>query len=166
MLRHLLIFLPLVGAVLDLLGLLASWWGRLVCFALLSAGLLGLLRQEGVPGWPKLGRSALLSLGGAVVTFLLANNLQLGTVVASALVGLTGAALFDSDGALVVYLGAFVGMSSPLRFPTLLPLAAAGLLGGVLFELLAESWSGVGGRLGTLAATGVLVVLLLGGGGL
>lgn len=165
MLRHLLIFLPLAGAVLDLFGLLASFWGQLACFALLGAGLLGLLRQ-GVPGWRKLARSALLSLGGALATFLLANNLLLGTVVASGLVGLAGAALLDSDGALVVYLGAFVGMSSPLRFPTLLPLAAAGLLGGVLFELLAESWSGVGGRLGTLAATGVLIVLLLSGGGL
>ena len=43
---------------------------------------------------------------------------------------------------------------------------AAGLIGGILWEVLNETWNGVGGRLGTLAAAAVLAVLLTFGGGM
>ena len=78
--------------------------------------------------------------------------------------GLLGAQVLKGRDQLVMYMGAFVGMSSALRFPTLAPLVAAGLLAGVLFELTDECWVGVGGRLGTIAAAAVVVVLALIGG--
>ena len=58
--------------------------------------------------------------------------------------GLLGAQVLKGRDQLVMYMGAFVGMSSALRFPTLAPLVAAGLLAGVLFELTDECWVGVG----------------------
>ena len=137
---------------------------RIIITSLVIIGSWLALRQA-KPSWKRVVSTSCTSLGGAVVTFILSNHFQLGPVVASGLVGVLGAQVLAEERQLQLYLGAFVGMSSALRFPKFLPLILAGALGGVLFELLKEAWSGVGGRLGTLAATAVLIVLVVGGGG-
>ncbi|HBG02484.1 MAG TPA: hypothetical protein DDW87_13105 [Firmicutes bacterium] len=166
MLHYIVIFIPLLGAALDILDVLFTPVGRLVVLTAVVVGLIAIFRRPGFSLGPQLAKSALISLVGAALTFVLSTQLNLGAVVASALVGLVGAQVLKGRDQLVLYLGAFVGMSSVLRFPTYGPLIVAGLLGGFLFELVDDCWIGVGGRLGTIAATAVVVVLAITGGGL
>ncbi|MDI9414174.1 MAG: hypothetical protein QM401_11495 [Bacillota bacterium] len=161
---HIIIFLPLLGAALDIFDQLFTPVGRTVILLALAAGLLAAVLRPEFKLKNELLRSAIISLVGAMLTFVLSTQLNLGAVIASAIVGLVGARVFKDNDQVVMYLGAFVGMSSALRFPTLLPLIVAGLLGGLFFELLDDSWVGVGGRLGTLAAAAVVVVLVVMGG--
>lgn len=164
MLHHLIIFLPLAGIILDSLKILPAPVGRFVMIAVFLVGLAAAVAKLDAESRPPILRSALCSLAGALATFCLSINLGLGAVVASGLVGLVGAQILKGRDQVVMYLGAFVGMSSLLRFPTYLPLILAGLLGGIYFELLDQSWGGVGGRLGTLAAAAGLTVLVIVGG--
>ncbi|MGI6672813.1 MAG: hypothetical protein ACOX53_00460 [Limnochordia bacterium] len=161
---QILICVPLAAAVLDIFNLLPTVFGRIVVLAVLVVGVVAALNRPKFKLSGQLIKSALISCAGAVVTFLLSTRLGLGAVVASALVGLVGAQVLKGRDQLIMYMGSFVGMSSALRFPTLGPLVAAGLLGGILFELTDECWVGVGGRLGTIAAAAVVVVLSLIGG--
>lgn len=163
--HQILIFVPVLGALLDVVKVLSTPVGRVLILAALVVGLAAAMRRSGfVPSPQKMVRSAVLSLVGAVLTFVLSIELGLGAVVASAVVGLVGAQVVKGRDQLVLYLGAFVGMSSALRFPTYTPLLSAGLLGGLFYELLEEVWEGCGGRLGTIAAAAVLVVLAVTGG--
>ena len=166
MLHYLMICIPLLGAALDIFDVLFTPLGRLIILASALVCLVAAVRRPSFSLCPQLARSALISLAGAVLTFVLSTQLNLGAVVASALVGLVGAQVLQGQDQVVLYLGAFVGMSSTLRFPSLAPLIVAGLLGGCLFELTDECWVGVGGRLGTIAATAVVIVLVITGGGL
>jgi len=166
MCRHALFLFPLIVATLELVTPFLHGKGSLVYLAALLAVFALSPRRCGYGEWMKVLPSAFISAGGALVTFVLANHLNLGPLVASAVVGLVGALFLEERFQLVLYLGAFVGMSSASRFPFVPLLILAGLVGGALWEILSETWNGVGGRLGTLAATAVLVVLLLLGGGL
>lgn len=163
--RHVLIFLPLVVATLELGSHMVGSWQRLMTTSVIIMGFFAILRKPHHSNWKKMARPALLSLGGTIPTFILANQFNFGPLVASGLVGLVGARFLSEQDQLPFYLGVFVGMSSSLRFSTLTPLIGAGILGGILWELLDDAWVGVGGRLGTLAATAVLIVLLMSGGG-
>lgn len=163
MLHHIIIFLPLLGAILDGAKIFPTPAGRaIVLAAALIGSIVAFIRYSG-ESRDQLIRSAAISLFGSFFTFVFSTHLGLGAVVASALVGLVGAQLFKGRDQVVMYLGAFVGMSALTRFPTYLPLIIAGLLGGLFFELADESWPGVGGRLGTLAAGAVVVVLAVTG---
>ncbi len=166
MCKHVLILLPLIVATLELITRLYHAGGNLVCLSLIVVMFAIVPKKCRFRDWQKVYPSALISAGGALVTFLLANHLNLGPLIASAVVGLAGAAFLAERHQLTLYLGAFVGMSSVVRFPSITLLIVAGLLGGVLWEVLNDTWNGVGGRLGTVAATAVLVVLLTLGGGL
>ncbi len=163
MLHHLIIFLALVGAILDGTKIFPTTAGRAIVLALALIGsIVAFIRFKG-ESRDQLIRSAAISLFGAFFTFVFSTRLGLGAVVASAIVGLMGAQLFKGRDQVVMYLGAFVGMSALARFPSYLPLIIAGLLGGLFFELADESWPGVGGRLGTIAAGAVVVVLAVTG---
>ncbi|HHT69386.1 MAG TPA: hypothetical protein GXZ85_09050 [Firmicutes bacterium] len=166
MCRHALILLPLVVATLELAGYLIGRTSSVVLLALLAFIIVLAPKGCRLGDWKKALRSALICLVGALASFLLANNLDLGPLMASAVVGLLGTVVLKEKDQLVVYLGTFIGMSSALRFPTLSLVVLAGLTGGILWEMLSETWNGVGGRLGTVAATAVLIVLLAFGGGL
>jgi len=161
---HIIIFVPLLGAALDIFDQLFTPVGRTIILVALAVGLLAAVLRPEFKLTNRFLRSSIVSLIGALFTFVLSTQLNLGAVIASAIVGLVGARVFKDNDQVVMYLGAFVGMSSALRFPTLLPLIVAGLLGGLFFELLDDSWVGVGGRLGTLAAAAVVVVLVVMGG--
>lgn len=164
--QHVLILLPLIVAAVELISPFFPLAGHRICLVLLGAVFLIVPKKRGLGNWRNVLASALLSGGGAVATYLLANSLSLGPLIASAAVGLAAAVFLAEQQQLVVYLGTFVGMTSTLHFPSIILVAAAGLIGGVLWEVLNEAWNGVGGRLGTLAATAVLAILLTFGGGL
>lgn len=108
-----LILLPLLAAALDVFGLLSTTPGRLVVLAVLLVGLWAAVNRPGFRVTARLVRSAAISGAAALVTFLLSTRLELGAVVASGLVGLLGAQVLKDRDQLVMYLGAFVGMSCP-----------------------------------------------------
>ncbi|WP_435320969.1 hypothetical protein [Haloarchaeobius sp. TZWSO28] len=91
----------------------------------------------------------------AGITYALSVHAGLGPVVSSALVGL-GAGLWLPEVDTAAYCGSFVGMVSPTVFPSVTPVLVAGLLAGVAFVAARGTFTGVGGRLGTLALFGCL----------
>ncbi|ELY45199.1 hypothetical protein [Natronorubrum sulfidifaciens] len=99
--------------------------------------------------------NALAVVAGAVVTYVLSVHAGFGPVLASALVGLlAGLALPRID--VPAYCGSFVGMASPVAFPSLESVVLAGLIAGLGFVATTETFGGVGGKLGTLAFFGCL----------
>ena len=87
------------------------------------------------------------------LTYVLAVPLELGAVVASALVGLL-AALTVGEQAAPAYCGSFVGMVSAAVLPTLAPVAAASAAAAVVFVCAKRVFNGFGGKLGTTAFLG------------
>jgi hypothetical protein len=94
-------------------------------------------------------------LAGGLVTYWISVDLKQGAVVASALVGIFGAA-FLKPYAVPIYCGSFVGMASAavLRFPAV---ALAGAVAGVIFVLGKHVFNGFGGKLGTIAFAGCVI---------
>lgn len=60
-----------------------------------------------------------------------------------------------------IYCGAFVGMSSVAVMPSVSFVVIAGSVSGILFLLSKNLFVGIGGKLGTLAFGGVLIVSLI-----
>ena len=96
-------------------------------------------------------------VAGALVTYWLSVDAGLGPVIASAAVGLVaGVALPRVDSA--AYCGSFVGMVSPAVFPDVGLVVAAGAAAGALVVAARGAFDGCGGKLGTTAFFGCLVV--------
>lgn len=101
--------------------------------------------------------------GGALATFLL-QKYGVSAVVASALVGLSGAALgfFLSDSNLpaVIFAGSFVGMTA-LTITSVPFIVIAGAISGLLYALMVSFniFPGYGGRLGTIAFIALLAAV-------
>ncbi len=106
--------------------------------------------------------TALAVIAGAMTTFLLANALELGAVVAAGIVGLLGA-LISPRKAAAAYCGAFVGMVSPDCLHAATHLLLAALLAAGVFLLAAPVFNGFGGKLGTIAFTGCVAAAWLAG---
>lgn len=99
---------------------------------------------------------------GAGLTYWLHAQTGAGAVVASAAVGLAaGLALPRVDSA--AYCGSFVGMVSPAVFPEVGLVVAAAAVAGGLFVAARGAFDGFGGKLGTTALFGCLVVALAAG---
>lgn len=96
---------------------------------------------------------------GSIITYLVHNNTILCIALASALVGLLGA-LFIKRYQVAIYCGSFVGMSSGLLL-TLLPFLLATLLAAIIYGLVKDIFNGVGGKLGTIALSGALIISVL-----
>ena len=169
-------YLLLAAAPLVLFGL--SVWGTLlpagfvVLSPVLLAGTLGLavgIRYE----WWELRRiihaervvvgeahwNVVAVLGGALVTFAGAVELELSPIVAASLVGIVAALVVETV-AVPVYCGAFVGMTSPALFGSYPDALLAAALAGLLFTAAHPVFHGVGGKLGTTAFVGVLLVVV------
>ncbi|THE65078.1 hypothetical protein D8Y22_07580 [Salinadaptatus halalkaliphilus] len=104
---------------------------------------------------------ALAVAAGGVVTYAISVAAGLGPVLASALVGLA-VGLVAPRVAVPAYCGSFVGMASPAVF-SLEGVALAGTVAGLGFVATAESFDGVGGKLGTIALCGCLGAVALTG---
>jgi len=86
---------------------------------------------------------------GALASYWLNVNMQLGAVVAAALVGVLAGVLLPAYG-VPIYCGSFVGMASPkILNQTEIILAAA--VAGVIYVLAQDVFNGFGGKLGTIA---------------
>ncbi len=139
-----------IGLALFLLGLVA---------------LLGFLRHagHGPPGTIQPVSVALAGLG-ALVVVALSRGALVSVALAAALVGAAGG-LVEVAGrssrrwqgvAAPVYCGAFAGMTSELVLGHPAWVVLAGMLAGLALTVLTNSWSGIGGKLGTTAFLGVL----------
>lgn len=106
---------------------------------------------------------ALGSIGGAVATFLL-HKQGFSVVVASCIVGLIGSFIghiFNSkDLAFVIFAGSFVGMTRN-SLSTLPLMIIGGALTGIIYRYTHHIFTGIGGRLGTIAFISGLITLNL-----
>ena len=98
---------------------------------------------------------------GALLAFGFNAYLGLGGVLASGIVGLIGAYFFKPY-AVGIFCGSFLGMTSPELFYGLTYIVAA-LLVGLLFVLAQDVWNGYGGKLGTIALSGAMIVSIVSG---
>ena len=110
--------------------------------------------------WPAVALAALAALGVLALT----RGASASVVLATALVGAAGGAL-EAAGrsrhrwqgvAAPVYCGAFAGMTSQLVLGHPAWVVLAGGLAGLVLSVLSDSWSGIGGKLGTIAFLGGL----------
>jgi hypothetical protein len=113
--------------------------------------------------WPAVALAALAALGVLALT----RGASVSVVLATALVGAAGG-VAEAAGrsrhrwqgvAAPVYCGAFAGMTSQLVLDHPAWVFLAGGLAGLVLSVLSESWSGIGGKLGTTAFLGVLGVM-------
>lgn len=105
----------------------------------------------------------IIALAG-VLTFFASVDLHLGPVVASAGIGFIVSyfTLFKSSFLktlpVPIYCGTFVGMCSSFLAEDYFFVAYAGLVAGVIYILTRDTLNGIGGKLGTIAFGGVVVV--------
>lgn len=96
----------------------------------------------------------------AVAAYALNFNLKLGSVIAASAVGVIGG-FFFKDYAAALYAGSFVGMASKAVLPGFPQAILAGILAGVVFVLAQAVFGGFGGKLGTIAVSGVTMAGLV-----
>ncbi|MFW5948346.1 MAG: DUF7526 family protein [Halolamina sp.] len=117
-----------------------------------------LRRTDALSLAPDDAADALALVAAAALTYSLSVDAGLGPVVASAAVGLlAGVTLPRVDSA--AYCGSFVGMVSPTVFDLDLVIAA-GVIAAGLFVAARGAFDGLGGKLGTTALFGCLVVVV------
>lgn len=106
---------------------------------------------------------------GAIICYLLNISAGLGSVLSAGITGTLASLIPEINKEsryleklpAAIYCGVFVGMSSSEIVPSIGFVAAAGLLAGVLLMLSKNLFLGVGGKLGTVAFVGVIIVSLL-----
>lgn len=99
---------------------------------------------------------------GALMSYTLSVNFELGAVVGSALVGIL-VALFLPKFGVPTYCGAFVGMTSAALLPNQAYVLLAAVIAGAIFVASKLVFNGFGGKLGTIAWTGAVAAALLTG---
>jgi hypothetical protein len=97
--------------------------------------------------------------GGTLFTFAGVAELGISPIVSASLIGIVAAVVARSV-AVPVYCGAFVGMTSPEMFGSYWYVTLAAVLAGLLFTAAHPVFHGLGGKLGTTAFVGVLLVAL------
>ena len=127
--------------------------------------LVGFLRHSGHGPAGRVNWSAVaLAALAALAVLALSRGASASVVLATALVGAVGGTL-EAVGqssqrwlgvAAPIYCGAFAGMTSELVLGHPAWVLLAGGLAGLVLSVLSESWSGIGGKLGTTAFLGVL----------
>lgn len=118
------------------------------------------VRRLGVISATLAGGSATFYMGGLDAGFGM-----LGPVIAASAVGLTGFEILrklgKSELAPPMYCGAFIGMSS-YAFFSIEMIAAAGMVSAAIYILANDLYAGSGGKLGTIAFIGTMIVRKLG----
>ncbi|MEA3430145.1 MAG: hypothetical protein U9R08_02640 [Nanoarchaeota archaeon] len=108
----------------------------------------------------------LASVIGAVATYYLSVNLGFGAVIGAGVVGVASVYVCKiwkcaKDLPPPAYMGAFVGMSAPFVLSSLWFVALAGVVAGVIYALSHEVYTGMGGKLGTIAFTGTAITVFV-----
>ncbi len=87
---------------------------------------------------------------GGVITSYLSYEIGMGVVVASSVVAIIVDLIWPDYG-VPAFCGSFVGMSSNLLFFNYYEVALASMIGGLVYVLTRDTFSGFGGKLGTIA---------------
>jgi len=106
-----------------------------------------------------------LSFGfGLVATFFLQNQFEVSNVLSASIVGVLGGVLFFRSGnenlkiiPAAIYAGAFAGMSDLAKFHDPASIVLVSLIGGLILELLKNSFNGIGGKLGSIGFGAVII---------
>ena len=93
---------------------------------------------------------------GGLVAYALNYNLKLGAVIAASVVGLLGGFLVK-DYAAPLFCGSFIGMASTKVLPGYGQVLVAGIVAGIVYVLAMAVFGGFGGKLGTIAVSGVTI---------
>ncbi|SHJ87578.1 hypothetical protein SAMN02745751_03608 [Dethiosulfatibacter aminovorans DSM 17477] len=101
-------------------------------------------------------------LAGAIITFFMSNELNLGPVVASSVVGLVGA-MASKKYEIPIYCGSFVGMSSVVMYGDYQSLLFSAIISGIIFLIAGSVFSGFGGKLGVIAFGGTMAYSIITG---
>jgi len=104
---------------------------------------------------------------GGILTYFINHFVSLGAVISSAIVGLTGGLLAKllntkeaNSLALAFYCGSYVGMSSINVLENIFIVALAAFFTGLIFILTKGIFKGYGGKLGTMAFIGVVILII------
>ena len=101
---------------------------------------------------------------GTIVTYSLQYFLDLNPILSASIVGLCGA-FADKKLSKVIsvplYCGAFVGMTNPENHFTFPLIFTFGLIAGIVYYLSKNFYTGVGGKLGTIAFVAVISVVII-----
>ncbi len=166
-------FAAIAAGILFLLTdrIFRGFGGKLGSIAFVGTFITGFgLKREfeiiSVPEWNLVGVIIFFSVIATVVTHLLHVHFKHSTVLASAIVSITGGLILPNvypgntgmTLAVMVMCASFAGMSSAERFPKLLYMAAVGFLTGVLFIYSMPLAAGAGGKLGAIAFGSALAV--------
>lgn len=103
----------------------------------------------------------LCTILGVTGSWLLNHVLDLGPVVASAIVGLLAVTLLPKTLAGSTYTASFVGMSSLNMIPSVYAALLGGLVVGIIISSTSEIYKGIGGKGGTTAAMSSFITKLL-----
>lgn len=98
----------------------------------------------------------------ALFAFVISHDLGLGPVTASALVGIIGAIALPKY-AVAIFCGSFVGMISHQLALGYIDVILSGAIAGIVYVLSKEVFSGFGGKLGTIAFSGCVLMALVKG---
>ena len=117
-----------------------------------------------IPTWSKDDIFAILSVViASIVTFLISREFGISNVIASALVGLFGALILPKFSG-EIFCGSFVGMASHMLVGSIFYLLLAGIVAGIVFVIIGNRvFQGLGGKMGTSAFSGCVVMILLNG---
>ncbi len=120
--------------------------------------------DKAISTWSKDDIFAILSVViTSIITFLMSRELGISNVIASALVGLIGALILPKFSG-EIFCGSFVGMVSHMLVGSLFYLLLAGIVAGIVFVIIGNRvFQGLGGKMGTSAFSGCIVMLLLNG---
>ncbi|MDG1334291.1 MAG: hypothetical protein P8P74_18300 [Crocinitomicaceae bacterium] len=102
-----------------------------------------------------------------ILTFYISTDLAFGPVIASAGFGFVASHLNFFKSPLLkslpvpIYCGTFVGMCSSLIAEDYFFVTYAGLVAGIIYLITRDALNGIGGKLGSIAFGGVVVVLFI-----
>lgn len=106
---------------------------------------------------------------GAILTYFVNHDLELGPVIGAGSIGVIASfipSIFPKSKQVevvppAVYAGAFVGMSGGHVLDNMALVALAGFFAGLIYVMTQRSFSGFGGKLGTIAFGGVVLATIL-----
>tara|TARA_B110000211_G_C14045465_1_gene538709 strand:+ start:1232 stop:1780 length:549 start_codon:yes stop_codon:yes gene_type:complete len=143
-------------------------------------GLLPLLAYKSLPlkanhlSIPEIGLDILSFTIGILFTMWIIMKFETSSVFASALIGTLVSFIPNtvlgikpkliqniSHAKLALYAGSFTGMTGFHHFPNLLSLFIVGITGGVLYNILRNSFTGLGGKLGSIGFGAIILYITL-----
>ena len=98
---------------------------------------------------------------GCVGCFLLQRQIHVSAVVGSAVVGLLGTFLPESEAQALIYSGSFAGMCSEEILGSHLQVLFLSLVGSAIFIVAKPHFKGMGGKMGAIAFVSSLFLLAL-----